>query len=116
MDVDIGANVAVNNKLVMSTKHTKPADFVLGIQVTMLYHRKFPFNKEPTLQSKLESRGAILVDDNDMEDSEDENKVFVTDLDDMDMQNMERNVKTGNNGRDIVVEGRVGKRKRGERR
>jgi hypothetical protein len=102
VDVNIAANVAVDNKLAMSTKHTKPADFVLGIQVMKLYHRKFPFSMEPTLKSKLESQGAILVDDNDEEDSEDENKVFIADLDDGDMQNMEREVETGNDGKDIV--------------
>jgi len=50
----------------------------------------------------LESRGAVLVDDDDVEESEDENRFYIADLDDEDMQGMEREVETGVDGKDVV--------------
>jgi len=96
--VTFGPNIAIDRTSAMSTEHTKPANFVLGIRVMKLYQSE----KEPILKGKLESRGAVLVDDDDVEESEDENRFYIADLDDEDMQGMEREVETGVDGKDVV--------------
>jgi hypothetical protein len=101
VDINVGANIAIENKSAMSTNHSNPADFVLGIQVIKLYHSRYPF-KKPTMKNKLEFRGAILVDDSGVEDSEDENKFWIADLDDEDMHGMEHKVETGVDGKDVI--------------
>ncbi|OXV09922.1 hypothetical protein Egran_02315 [Elaphomyces granulatus] len=96
VDVDVQANIAIDRKSALSTKHTKPADFVLGIQTMKLYHRK------PSLKSKSKFQ-CIIFDDDDVEDSEDEEDKFViADLDDGDMQGLEYKVETGVDGKDVV--------------
>ena len=101
----VDLNIAISKKSAMSTKHTELADFVLGIQVIKLYHiaSQSIFSKEPILKSKLESGRAVLVDDDVVEDSdEDENEIYIADLDDGDMQGMEPQVETGVDGKDVV--------------
>ncbi|KAN0067436.1 hypothetical protein V8E54_014526 [Elaphomyces granulatus] len=69
-----------------TAKHTKPADFVLGIQTMKLYHRKPSPKSKPKFQ-------CIIFEDDDVEDSEDEEDKFViADLDDGDMQGLEYKV------------------------
>jgi hypothetical protein len=104
VDVNVQANVAIDRKSALSTKHTEPADFVLGIQMMKLYHRnKFLSRKGTILKSTLETQRAILVDDDDVEDSEDEaDKFSIIDLDDGDMQGTKHEIGTGVDGKDVV--------------
>lgn len=91
VDVNVGANVAIESASAMSTTFNKPADFVLGIQVLKLYHSAFPFWKERSLKSRLVSEGAMLVDDDDdAQASEEEDKFLIAGLDDEDLHGMER--------------------------
>jgi hypothetical protein len=97
VDVDVQASVAIDRKSASPTKHTKPANFVLGIQTMKLYYSK------PSPKSKSESQYMIIMDDDDVEDSEDEEVKFViADLDDGDMQGMEYKVETGVDGTDVA--------------
>jgi len=68
LDVDIEAKVKIAGKSDVSTSHSKPAHFVIGIQVRKLFHaKKSIFGKERVLQKpELETRGATLVDNDDM--------------------------------------------------
>jgi hypothetical protein len=77
----------------MTTTNTKPADFVVGIQVLKLQYERKPFSKEQTLRKKLVVKGAVLVDDDESvdESSDDVDKNFiVVPLNDEDMEGMRR--------------------------
>jgi hypothetical protein len=102
VDVNVGANVAIERASTMSTTHTKPADFVLGIQVIKLYHSTFPFWKERSLKNTLVSRGAMLVDNDDMQDDEDEDKFLIGCLDDEDMYGLERMIAVEGDGTSVT--------------
>jgi hypothetical protein len=92
VDVDVEATARTFGQSAMSTAHTKPADFVLGIQVLKLYHkRKHIFSKERVLKKELATRGAVLVGNNEPEavqGDESEEYFIASQLDDDVMQGM----------------------------
>ncbi|KAF3926581.1 hypothetical protein AA313_de0204985 [Arthrobotrys entomopaga] len=101
VDISVGSNATVDSISVISVQHAAPADFVLGIQVMKLYHSKSLFRKDLKLKSKLQGRGATLVDD-DIEEGEEENTFIVADLDDDDMQGTRHVVGTDSYGVETV--------------
>jgi hypothetical protein len=66
LNLETHANAAGHS--MMSTTYTKPADFVLGIQVLKLYYKGKLFSKERALKKKPVSKGAVLVDNDEDED------------------------------------------------
>jgi hypothetical protein len=89
IDVDVEAKAKASGKSAVSMTHTKPADFVIGIQVLKLYHaKKGLFSKERVLRKPgLETRGAVLVDD---DDAPAQANFVVAALDEKDMQGTKR--------------------------
>lgn len=76
---EVEAKAAVHKASGTSMSHTEPTDFVLGIQVMKLYHKKKRFTGEKVLKKELFTRGAQLVDDETVK-QEDQNYV-VSELD-----------------------------------
>jgi hypothetical protein len=91
LTLDTHARATGNSE--MTTTNTKPADFVVGIQVLKLQYERKPFSKEQTLRKKLVAKGAVLVDDDESvdESSDDVDKNFIViPLNDEDMEGMRR--------------------------
>jgi hypothetical protein len=105
VDVDVKAWAAVAGETAMSISHTKPADFVLGIQVLKLYHKKKFLGDERVLMSKLKTRGAVLVDNDEPEttkDSDIEDNFVVAEADVVDLQGLVPQVELGVNGEEVT--------------
>ena len=85
IDVDVEAKAKAAGKSAVSTTHTKPANFVIGIQVLKLYHTKKNFYSNERLLQKpeLETRKAVLVDD---DDAPAQDNFVVAALDEKDVQ------------------------------
>ncbi|KAK4195217.1 hypothetical protein QBC40DRAFT_289428 [Triangularia verruculosa] len=78
VDVEIGAQAAVSRESGTISSFGKPADFVLGIQVLKLYHKRaFFIIGRPFLATKRVVRNAVLVDDEPVPEEEDEEETFV---------------------------------------
>lgn len=69
IDVTSQAKLGMAGDSAVSSSFSKPSDFVLGIQVQKIYHKKRFLSRERTLAIERVSKGAVLVD-NDEEDEE----------------------------------------------
>ncbi|KAI1251353.1 hypothetical protein MGN70_005921 [Eutypa lata] len=69
IDVTSQAKLGMAGDSAVSSSFSKPSDFVLGIQVQKIYHKKRFLSRERTLAIKRVYKGAVLVD-NDEEDEE----------------------------------------------
>lgn len=82
--VQAKAQAGVSGKSEMISSFGKPADFVLGIQVLKLYHKRALFADERALTVKRVTKDAVLVDDDEpgVEGGDDEVDFIIADLDD----------------------------------
>lgn len=81
VDVNVGAKVGVAGDSTRSSSFGKPADFVLGIQVQKLYHKRKFLSGDRVLTASKVMKGAVLVDDDEIEVEDtdaDDNFVAVT--------------------------------------
>lgn len=72
LDLVVGAKAAVAADAVKMSSFEKPADFVLGVQVVKLYHKRKLFTNERTLTTERVIRRAVLVDNDDPESADEE--------------------------------------------
>jgi hypothetical protein len=95
VDARVEAKASAAGETSMATSHTEPADFVLGIQVLKLYHKKKLFSSDRALVTKLQTKGAKLVDDDESakaESSEVEDNFIIADIDEEDLQGSVRKI------------------------
>ena len=91
VDAQVGRDTAVSSASGMVSSFGKPANFVLGIQVLKLYHKRAFFIGEPSLATKRVVRNAVLMDNEPvLEDEDDEvDEAFtIADLDDSDVEGL----------------------------
>ncbi|SPN98623.1 uncharacterized protein DNG_01668 [Cephalotrichum gorgonifer] len=72
VDVDVSANVGAARESTVSSSFGEPADFVLGIQVQKIYHKKKLWSGERTLVVERAFKGAVLVDDDEVAEADDD--------------------------------------------
>ncbi|KAK0709521.1 hypothetical protein B0T26DRAFT_678924 [Lasiosphaeria miniovina] len=85
VDVQVGAHAAVSTASRTVSAFGKPADFVLGIQVQKLYHKRAFLVGRPSLATKRVARNAVLADDEPVSEEDDCEPFTVTDLDGSDV-------------------------------
>ena len=88
--VDV-AKVGVAGDSTMASSFSKPADFVLGIQVQKIYHKKKFWSAERALATERVVKGAMLVDDDDPEEvegAEAEDSFVLADLDNAELNGL----------------------------
>ncbi|KAI6088744.1 hypothetical protein F4821DRAFT_81581 [Hypoxylon rubiginosum] len=89
IDVNVEAKAAAGGHSTMSSSFGKPTDFVLGIQVQKIYHKKKIFSAERVLTTTRVVKGAVLVDDDEaeaeVEDDDTEDNFIIAALDDAEM-------------------------------
>ena len=101
VDVDVGAKAGVAGDSLMSSSFGKPADFVLGIQVQKIYHKKKFWSRERALATERVVKGAMLVDDDDPEEvegAEAEDSFVLADLDNAELNGLVSWVGQDSNG------------------
>ncbi|KAI1754551.1 hypothetical protein F4782DRAFT_492964 [Xylaria castorea] len=70
VDVDIRAKAEVGRQTGMQSTFSKPADFVLGIQVQKIYHAKKFLSTERRLRIERVTKKAVLLDEEEGEEDE----------------------------------------------
>ncbi|RYP72077.1 hypothetical protein DL771_004408 [Monosporascus sp. 5C6A] len=88
VDVEVGAKAAVAGDSTMSSSFGKPADFVLGIQMQKIYHKKKFWSGDRVLTVEKVVKGGVLVDDDELEtvgDAEAEDNFVIVDMDDAEL-------------------------------
>jgi hypothetical protein len=70
VDLALEAKAKAASDSTLTTSHTKPADFILGIQVIKIWHKKKLLSSKRSMQDKLETKGATLVDDDGPKETE----------------------------------------------
>jgi len=90
IDLQVKAQGAVSSDSEMVSSFGKPADFVLGIQVQKIYHKRAFLVGESTLAVKRVVKNAVLVDDDEPgpEDVDDEVDFIIADLEDDDLEGL----------------------------
>jgi hypothetical protein len=80
VEVEIGAHAAVSTASGTVSSFGKPADFVLGIQVLKLYHKRAFLVGQPFLATRRVVRNAVLVDDEPLPEEEDNERFAIADI------------------------------------
>ena len=91
VDMDVGARAGVVRDSAVSSSFGKPADFVLGIQVQKIYHKKKFWSAERTLAIERVVKGAVLLDNDEpekVEDAEAEDNFVIADMDDAELEGL----------------------------
>ncbi|EXA53631.1 hypothetical protein FOVG_01374 [Fusarium oxysporum f. sp. pisi HDV247] len=91
VDVGVEARVGVAGDSAMSSSFGKPADFVLGIQVQKIYHKKKFWSGERTLTVERVVKRAVLVDNDELEkddDAEAGDNFVIADMDDAELEGL----------------------------
>ncbi|KAK1770217.1 hypothetical protein QBC33DRAFT_530440 [Phialemonium atrogriseum] len=89
VDVDVGAGAGVVGDSAVSSSFGKPADFVLGIRLQKIYHKKKFWSAEQTLAIERVAKGAVLLDSDEpeqVEDAEAEDNFVIADMDDAELE------------------------------
>ncbi|KAF5538049.1 major facilitator superfamily MFS-1 [Fusarium phyllophilum] len=88
VDLHVGGQASAYSDADLVSSFSEPADFVIGIQVKKLYHKKAFFGGPPTLKVKSADEGAVLADDGPAikHDNADEVNYELRDLDKEDMK------------------------------
>lgn len=91
VDAQVGGDTAVSSASGMVSSFGKPANFVLGIQVLKIYHKRAFFIGEPSLATKRVVRNAVMLDNEPVledEDDEDDETFTIADLGDSDVEGL----------------------------
>ncbi|KAI3322338.1 hypothetical protein HD806DRAFT_122426 [Xylariaceae sp. AK1471] len=91
VDAEFGAKAAVTRESTMSSSFDKPADFVLGIRVQKIYHKKKFWTGEQALTIEKVAKGAVLVDNDEpeeIEDAETEDNFVIADVDNAELDGL----------------------------
>lgn len=88
VDVQVGAEAGVSSRSEVVSSFTQPDAFVLGIQVRKIYHKHAFFSGETTLATKKVHKGAVFVDDDEIEDEHKESDEVNYELHDLDEEEM----------------------------
>ena len=90
VDVQMKARAEVSGTSGMVSSFGKPADFVLGVQVQKIYHKRAFLVGKPALKVGRMTKGATLVDDDEpkVEGVEDEIEFTIADLDDSEIEGL----------------------------
>ncbi|KAF4448622.1 subtilisin-like protein [Fusarium austroafricanum] len=91
VDLQVGVQAGVSSNSEVVSSFSEPADFVLGIQVQKIYHKRAFLIGAPKLATKRVVKNAVLVDNDEPEieeEEEDEVNFEVVNLDDGDMHGL----------------------------
>lgn len=103
VDIEVEAKAGVAGDSAMSSSFGKPADFVLGIQVQKIYHKKKFWSRERALTVERVVKGAVLVDNDEpekVEDAEAEDNFVIADMDDAELEGLVPWVRQDSKGQD----------------
>lgn len=89
-DVQVKAHAGVSGESGILSSFSKPADFVLGIQVQKIYYKRAFFVGDPTLTVERVVKNAVLVDDGEpgVEDTNDGVEFTIADLGDGEVEGL----------------------------
>ncbi|KAB5585494.1 hypothetical protein GE09DRAFT_28898 [Coniochaeta sp. 2T2.1] len=80
VDAQAGAHAALSRESGSVSSFGKPADFVLGIQVLKIYHKRAFFSGERSLATERVVKNAVLVDDDPVDDADEEDAYTIATL------------------------------------
>ncbi|KAF5705143.1 major facilitator superfamily MFS-1 [Fusarium mundagurra] len=88
VDLEVGAQAGASSSSEVVSSFTKPDAFILAIQVRKIYHKRAFLSGETKLATETVVKGAVLVDDDDIEDKDDEADEVNYELHDLDEEDM----------------------------
>ncbi|KAF5645877.1 uncharacterized protein FTJAE_2307 [Fusarium tjaetaba] len=88
VDLEVGAQAGASSSSEVVSSFTKPDAFILAIQVRKIYHKRAFLSGETKLVTETVVKGAVLVDDDDIEDKDDEAEVVGYELHDLDEEDL----------------------------
>ncbi|KAF9772459.1 hypothetical protein IL306_009844 [Fusarium sp. DS 682] len=91
LDLQVGGKLGASSASGFVSSFAEPADFVLGIQVKKIYHKRAFLIGTPALATKRVVKNAVLVDDDEVEiEQEDSGEVDfeIVNLDDGDLRGL----------------------------